>query len=516
MPTVTATIAIEANLGAGWVNVRADTLLGVEPAEAEYGIRGGGALDRVASTGTLSFAMNNDTTNSAGLAGYYTPGHANVRVGWEIGIPIRLAITYAGTTYYKFRGTLVSVQPDAGQYGRAAVLCVAHDWMDEAAIAFVKDTAVQINQRSDQLINTIVTQTIGRQPAATSYATGKSTFAFAMDNLSDVRTRALRALADVVMAEVGYLYVKGDTTQGGTLTFEDRHARQTASLAATFTETMYALDAVRTRDDIQNHVVAMVHPRKLDAAATTVLYELTPTETTPALAPGETKALSVFYREASGRYVRIGGDSIVTPVASTDYLGNSQADGLGVNLTSSLSLVFASTSNSATLTFTNNHASSTIYLTLLQVRGKALQDRYELAVEAEDAASISAYGEHDLVYDMIFEDRENVAKDIANWFISLYGSPVLSVSTIAIHANQTPTLMTQALAREPGDKIALTESLTAQSARTHFINGVRLSVRAGDILDVAWTLAPAGQVDAWILGTVGRSELGTTTILGFG
>ena len=519
MPVAPTSVVLEfelAGAGMGWTDLSADVQLGVQPIVFEYGIKGGGPLDRVASIGTMTWSMNNSARNSSGLLGRYTPGHANCLTNWELGIAVRLKIVYGGVTYYKFRGSIVSMQPDAGINRRRAVQCVAHDWMDDASLSLVKDTQIQLNNRSDELVDTVVTNCVGRSPAATSYATGQSTFAYAMDNMRDEKTLALRALTDIVLAEVGYLYVKGDSVQGGTLKFEDRHARPLATNAGTFDSTMFDISAARSRENIINHVFVIVHPRKVDAAATTVIYSLADTSSeVPSLLPGETKALTVLFRGDNNRFVRVGADSVVTPVAATDYVGNSQADGGGSNLTSSLGLSFSYSSNSATIVWTNNHASSTIYLTTMQVRGKAVQDRYELGVESTAAASVTKYGERDLTYDMIFEDSTGLAKGVADWIVALYGSARMVVSEIMIKSTRNATLLTQALAREPGDKITLSEGMTGITAVAYFINGVKGTYSAGGLLDVSWVLAPADQQQAWILEDAVAGLLESTTILGF-
>src|SRR5262245_22310894 len=113
-----------------WVDVtrdvRADT-----PIRLEYGIQGAGPTDRVASTGALTFALNNAANNSARTVGYYSPNHPSVRAGFGIGMGVRLSFLYEGTRYYKWRGTLQSIQPSPGVYGNKRVLCTAVDWMDE-------------------------------------------------------------------------------------------------------------------------------------------------------------------------------------------------------------------------------------------------------------------------------------------------------------------------------------------------------------------------------------------------
>ena len=299
MPSVTATVVMEcelAGVGGGWTNISADTRIGIQAIEVQYGIGGSGPLDRIAETGTMSWAMDNSSGNSGGVQGYYSPGHTNARANWDLGIAMRLKVSDGGTDYYKFRGTLIDVPPDAGQYQRQAVICSAVDWMDEAARSKIKGIAIQEGQRSDQLVSNIVTNAVTRQPSATDYETGQSTFAFALDNLLDGQTSVLRALADVTISELGYLYVKGDTAQGGTLRFEDRHARARFGLpVGSFDNTMVTLDVTRSRSDLINRVYVVVHPRTV-AGSATVLYELTSTESVPSVSAGETIKITALFK----------------------------------------------------------------------------------------------------------------------------------------------------------------------------------------------------------------------------
>lgn len=490
-----------------------------DPIEAEYGIRASGPTDRIATTGVMQWSMKNSIRSSGGVLGYYTPGHPNARPGWEIGIPVRLAIDYAvagqAATVYKWRGTLVAVEPAAGEYGKRVVRCQAFDWMDEAAQSLIKVTTIQQAVRSDNLIRRVIEDSVTRVPPHIDFEVGQSTFAFALDNVLDDETVALRAISDTVFAEVGFCYPIGDTVQGGTLRFEDRHYRSLADVVAIFDEEMVALEASRARDAVYNRVTAIVRPREVDTAATTVLWELTPTETVPQILPGETVTFTGLFRSASGRYARVGGTDLVTPVATTDYLGNTQPDGSGTDRTSSLVLTFAATTNAATFAFRNTHASDTIYLTKVQVRGKAISDRYELAVTAENASSQRAIGGRDLSYDMIFDDRASVARDVANMFVSLYGTLATIVPGLDIQANSTTGQLAQVLIREPGDRIRIVEPMTNLDA-DYFINGVRLSIRAGNLIGCSWALAPAFQQEFWVLEDPELGLLGQTTVLGFG
>jgi hypothetical protein len=75
--------------------------------------------------------------------------------------------------------------------------------------------------------------------------------------------------------------------------------------------------------------------------------------------------------------------------------------------------------------------------------------------------------------------------------------------------------MTAVLSTEPGDRITVTESMSAVSAQ-FIVHGVDFNILPGHIFTSTWTVAPVWVLPApWLLGTVGSSELGTTTNLGF-
>ena len=126
-------VELELNgVGNGWTDVSADLMLNPPPS-VDYGIPGAGPLDLTAETGRFSFALNNGQGNSANLLGYYSPEHANVRSGFALGIGVRCR-TYANSVLRtKFVGKLDFIDPMFGQYRERKTLCMAVDWLDEAA-----------------------------------------------------------------------------------------------------------------------------------------------------------------------------------------------------------------------------------------------------------------------------------------------------------------------------------------------------------------------------------------------
>ena len=541
MPAIAPTVSLEATLEPWLLGTEGASELGettypdgtliditsdvtsAAPIQVDYGIKGNGPLDRIASTGTMTFTLNNAANNSGGVLGYYSPGHTNVRSGWDLGLLVRLKLTYDGTTYYKFAGNLISIVPDAGSHRRRSVMCTAVDWMDEAARAKVRDVTIQTDKRADELIDSLVSNSVSKQPLATSYDTGQSTFEYAFDNLLDTQTSVLRALSDCVISELGYLYVKGDTTQGGTLKFEDRHARPKYGLAdASFDNTMTGLEVDRGRQDVINRVYVVVHPRTADASDS-VLYELTTTASVPAVLSGTSIQIIAPFKESSIRGYRIAGSEVIAPASGTDWIANTAADGTGTNITTSVDVTHSTTSaNSVTFNIQNN-AGVTAYITTLQVRGKALKDVTETVFSATSGSSQLAYGENDSRISMQYESNTgSFASEIANWILNITKNARYVVKQFTLASNSNSTLMTQSLAREPGDKITVAETVTGLAATGtagvqigYFINGVSMTVNSGGIINTTWVLAPADQQSAWVLNQVGASELGVTTNLGF-
>ena len=475
-----------------------------------YGIVGNGPTDRVASTGTMTFALDNSASNSAGLLGYYSPNNANLRTGFELGIGVRLAITYGGVTYYKWRGFLTSIEPEGGIKRDRLTQCVAVDYMDDAASALLSQVAIQINKRSDQVF-TAVYDELARPAPSTSIGTGQSTFAYALDNVQDETTTVLSAFQTIAESEVGYIYVKGNITDGATLVFEGRNVRQAAASSATINNDMLEMTASRSIKELLNRINVTIYPREVDASATTVLYTLSNPNTT--VLAGGTITIDAAYTDPNEKISRVGGTEMVIPVATTDYTMNTLADGSGTNLTASFTVTPVFGANSAKLTIVNNHATSTGFITLLRLRGKGIYTYDPTISTSQDIDSQYLYGINTLSYTMLYEDTLTVGQEAADYLKSIYKSPLTYLKDITFEANNSSTFMVYALAREISDRITIAETVTGLNT-DYFINSITLEIGANNQIQATWGLAP-GIGSMWLLGTVGLSEVGSTTFLGF-
>jgi hypothetical protein len=498
--------------GAEWVDVSADVRT-TEPIVCEYGIQGSDPTDRVASTGKLSFALDNSEYNSASTRGYYSPLHASKRGGFDFNKRVRYRLTSGANVSYKFLGRLADILPTPGVYDDRVAHCVALDLMDDYARLDLPDLAAQLNKRSDELVTAILDGlSLDDQPTARAIETGLETYEIALDGgATGTRPKVREVLNQICLSEFGYCYVKGDTTQGGTFTFESRHHRAAnPTVEITLTDALFDRAGIVVpgkRDEIYSTVQVFVRPTRVDAAATTVLYSLQ--TTTTLVQPGATlDTLFGPYRDPANND-QIGGTAQVTPVATTDYTMNTASDGSGVDLTANFTVTASYTGVGVRWTIVNNGTVAG-YVTKLQLRGKGIY-RYDALIEV---AVEGTYGQRVLTLDMPFQNNTNVAGDVGSYLSQILSSPFAHVPSVRFLANKSDALMAAAILREPGDRIALSETVSGVDAE-FTINRVRLELQPGGLLWCTWGLEPASSQRFWLLGVAGASELGNTTVLGF-
>lgn len=502
--------------GNGWTDVSADVDAGT-PIVWDYGIRDTGIDARVADPGTLTLALKNGPTNSAHLVGYYSPYHANVRAGFALGIGVRLRLSDGTSTVTRFVGRVCSIVPVAGQYGKRTTQIAAYDFMRDATEFRLANLDTLVDVQSNTVISTIL-DAMPVQPAARLLGTGMDLFPYALDSARDESSTALTEFQRVAASELGYVYQRGD----GTFVFEDRSQRaNTTANAYTLNGTMTGLDAPVQDNDIVNLVQATVHTRRVDPAATTVLYSL---QSMPSVDPGSSLTLLGPYRDPAQRAARVGAvtSSMVNPVATTDYTMNSAADGSGSDLTLFFTVSANFGGNGVRFTVTNNGATLG-YITKLQCRGKGIYDFETAVMEASDAASQARYGQRVQSLDMPYQTDPDIGQEAASYLLNVRSSPFAGARTVSFLANYSSAHRTVAMSADIGTRIGLIEPVTALSdtisgstaTRGFFINAVRGEFSRGQIVRMTYRLEPSYVNQYWLLGVTGASELGDTTRLGY-
>jgi hypothetical protein len=480
--------------------------------------------DRVAQTGTLSFTLDNSEDNSQGLLGLYSsPNNVNVMPGFGLGIGVRCIVRYRSVDEPVFYGTIEDIVPMSGKYRNRKVAVQAVDWMDEAAMAKVRGLQVQVNKRSDEVFTHLMSG-VSRQPYGGHIAQiGGDTYPYALDNAFEGEVNIMSEFQRLAQSELGRIFVRRD----GTAIFESRHKRPNQlALSLTMTdEDIDGLDTGRGRSDILNHAEVQAHPRRVDPAATSVLFVLA---SKPRIERSTNLTLNVLFRDPDARATRVGGVDLVSPVATTDYMFNSLEDGSGTDLTAQLSLQSTFSANGGEIIVTNGGPADG-YLTKLQCRGKGIYDYETVLAKADSAASKLKYGERSFSLDMPYQDDLNVAKDAAEFIIQQSKALLTQVRGVTFHANREDRLMLAALQLDISSKIHLDETVIGDEPFTpvgedvqevqaveFFINSVNLTIGERGIIKCTWALEPADPFNYWILERDGFTELGQTTRLAYG
>jgi hypothetical protein len=493
-------------VGNGWTNVTVDLM---DEESCSWGLPGYTPRDRVARTGELFFSLDNSARNSAGLVGAYSPDHANRRAGFKEGIRVRYSQVVQGEKIVLHVGTLDSIQPEPDPFaGSFMVRCASLDYMDDLARASSSGLSIQQNVRDDQIFSAVVAG-VPRQPDAIQVLPGPDTFAVALDKIESA-TRRVSILQDVALSSLSYVYVQGDT-----LVYEPRNVRASTTTAVdTFTSRLVGLELERNRANRLNRVEVTAHPRKIDANPTTVLWQLPAGN--PVLIPSNTSLVYWTPYSDPATQQPIGGLSVQTPVATTDYLFNASSDGSGADRTANLSVTIAAFGATAKLTIANNGPDG--YVTFARVLGKGIYDYSPAVLQAEDVNSQIESGLNLFSFDAPYQASIATASEFAVYLVGLYGSAGSQVKAVRFRIPSSDVALAgRVLRRRVSDRVAIGETLTGLSTARHFfINAISVRADNRNNLEVEWLLAPADTTAYWLLGIVGRSELDNTTRLGFG
>lgn len=505
---------VEINFGAGFIEVT-DDIFQDDGITLQRSIGGNDVTDRVQSPGSLSFSLDNSQTNSGAKLGYYSPGHADCRSGFTLGAKVRFSITYSGTTYYKFYGLIVEIEPGAGTFRERRTKVQAVDYMNQFLIHNMSLVAVQSAKTSADLMATVV----GNMPIAplnTSYATGTDTFTYALHDIKDESTPAINVLQRICQSDMSYCFINGNTTDGELLKWANRYTIMLAASDATFSNTMEGLQVKTSEAVIWNTVKGTGYPAQV-GTSNEVLWtqrnELT-------LVAGETRTITAAYTDPSGAGTRVGLSPTtgVTPVADTDYKFSSVSRNGGNDLNASLGITVTFGGNSATVALTNNHPTLTGYIggeEILQIRGKIIRLYDPSVIALTDTTSKNKHGDKTLTFDMPYQDNVNTVYDITSAILGKTKSERALPDEMSFGANNDSTLMAAAMALDIGKKVTLTEAAVGYSAKIFAVMGYGLELRQGQLKCTLAPLISADTESMWVLGDATLGVLDSTTILGY-
>jgi len=511
-PTIDIYIRLGTPGDYNWYGIT-DDVIWADGVRVQYGIFGKKAVDRVANSGYMAFSLNNSENNSAGLLGYYSPGHANCKENFDVGIICAISILYGGSTQYKFNGKITEIRPIAGQYRKRKTRIRVADWLANASDYNIDQIPVSENQRADELITTALSY-MTNTPQYSDLDEGISTFPYVADGLQDESSTVLSVLNRATLSEFGYLYIRGNnssTYKGGTFRFENRHHRATAgSVDYTLTEDdLSDLDVVRDDKLIANYVVAKSYPRE-EGASPEILYSLpNPVE----IGAGESITIVGYYRDPDQVSARISGIDMQSPVVDTDYKFGSTEGGGANDLNANLTVTPAYGGNSVKYILANTGANNG-HVNLLQARGTAIRMFDPQSAIASDSLSREAYGDKVINLNLLYQDSPLEAQDFASNTLSLYKDPKTIIKKASFFINTNSTTMAAGRDGEPGDRVRISETVSGINDE-YFIDGITLDIFPYNVVKVGWSLRDASDATFWLLGTASASELGETTWLGF-
>ena len=493
-----------------WTDVYDDVIGSIQ---VSAGIRGYGLLDRVAGTGTCKLTLEN-------RGNVYTPGHTSCTSGFEEGTPFRIRFTYDGKTAIKYYGRIkdIKVKPGAGITYYTDVIVT--DYIDLLATHELELPEFAEDKTLDNIVARVIDETsIPAANVVSGY--GNSIFETVFDTTS-ARTIALQEIAKATISELGYVYVipyvgnpldrivAGDEN----VMVEGRYSSylfETSSITLT-DEDVVGME-LQYAGNYFNDIRTIVYPRQVDSAATSVLFEIVDPIN---VQPGDTVYYTGRFRDPNQEAQQVSGIDMVTPVATTDYLFNTASDGGGSDITTDLVVTATYGANGVKYTLTNNNAAAG-YVTKLQARGKGVYVYRPVEYNAEYADGITADGRKTLTLSMPYQNDPNVGISFADALLKLYKTKKLTIKNFTVEVNKSSTLMDWFIDYSFRQRVTLDfddigfdeDYLTQGYDMTLLINGnviVKYYLLSTDYL-------PSN--DTWRLGITGKTELGTTTILGF-
>jgi hypothetical protein len=432
--------------------------------------------------GTASITVDNSDgrynayNTSSPLYGYLRPG-ALMR--------IRMINTSDGTPMPVFVGRVTDIQPYGSDRKKAVIK--AEDGLRFLADADIS-VALSANIGIDDAIDSILTN-----------ASWPSTWPRNIESVTDVvpfwwaEGKALGEITNLSDSELGIFFHGAD----GTATYHSRHHSVDPTYTLTSADLLKDISYPQPWETQRNKIKITIHPRAAQASAA-----LWTANTVSSLTPGD--SITVWATYSYGSESPVPATSVISPVATTDYLMNAQADGLGANLTANLSVTMTDFGTTAKLVLTNTHATQTGYITLLKVRGSAVASTSEIKV-------IDSSGDADraLVMDLAWVQSANTASDFTNYLLGWLGTAKI-FPTVVIEAR--PDLQFNF---DIQDTVGLTIP-TLQIDDDYKIGMIehRWSIENGQATETTITFEPKASFTPGSFWTF-PTTLGTTSILGF-
>lgn len=438
-------------------------------------------------TGMCELRLNNTDDkyspeySSSPLYGYVKPGR-------EIRITAHFDRAQ-DEPYELFRGRIFTITPHPN-YAKQDCYILAVDGTDILTRAEIS-TELYEDQKTGVLVAGILDK-VSWNSTRRTLDTGIDTLPYVWWN----NRKAMLAINQIAESQLGMFYVDG----AGYARWEDRHHRlkgEHTTARYEFDNAMVDIFYEYSVKGVINRSISAFIPRTEEASA--IIWTLA--EGTPAIAPGETYSFEAEYDYPAA--------DVVTPIANTDYVINSQPGGGGDDLSGDMTVTFTSYGAGAVVSIVSA-AAVTAYIVVFRIRGKSITDEITILRTAEDSISKDDYGirSKDLVSP--FQSSLLNAESLAKWLVATYKDPIPDIKMNVMNADWER--WKQILALQISDRIAVKNTKLGIDGDYH-INKMKHRISQGGILhEVEFTLEGADNLEYWILGT---SLLGIGTRLAY-
>jgi len=247
--------------------------------------------------------------------------------------------------------------------------------------------------------------------------------------------------------------------------------------------------------NVISRFVVKAYPRYVDSGSQ-VLFEL---DEPFQIAAGETKTgIQITYSNPHDTTVeRVNGFDMVTPVSGLDYKLNSQADGLGTDLTANLTVTTVNADGNAA----DFGATGAIYklvcvttggwVTVLQARGKGIyfQNPVERIIQNWSEV-LPYYGLGEYTLDQKYIADITSGEGYATLLAGIEQYPRDRLESVTMIANTTPDLMRAFIYNDVGDLVHITLSDLGFSS-AYYIQNVEAKIGLNRIVTFKWGLLEA-------------------------
>jgi hypothetical protein len=323
----------------------------------------------------------------------------------QAGRYIRVRAAYGGVVYDIIHGRIKSITPSDND-GESTVSIEIEDGM-----RLLQNTDASVPIQSSVRIDEGITQILQDVNYPALFGANIETSDDVMDYWWATK-RAATELRDLAQAELGQFFIAAD----GKATFYSRHHTVGSMDSFTSSDFLKNIDVPMPAEVLRNYIKVYAKPRTLQAAG--VLWTL---QDTPLIAAGGSLTIWATYRHSSSTD-NVPALNVTAPVAMTDYVMNSAADGSGTNLTGNFTVTLTDFGTTAKIVIANTGGSNA-YVTLMQVQGEAITSPSPSLLIEEDATSQAVYGKALLTLQSDWIQSTSLANDFANWLISYMPNP---------------------------------------------------------------------------------------------